>query len=62
MDQLIKLIRTDFMQSVKESVEQKYNEIKPSFTDSELSNLVYRGQLDPENKDFIGAHVITPNQ
>lgn len=56
MGQLIKSIRTDFMQSVKESVEQKYNEIKPSFTDSELSNLVYRGQIDPENKDFIGAH------
>lgn len=46
----------DFMQSVKENVDEKYSEIKPSFTDSELSILIYREQLNPNNKNLIAAH------
>lgn len=56
MSQLAKLIQMDFMQTVKEKVDEKYNEIKPSFTDLELSSLIYRGQLNPNNKDLIAAH------
>ncbi|CAM0556679.1 hypothetical protein EHLJMEHL_01767 [Vreelandella titanicae] len=57
MSQFEKLIQKNFMQAVKENVDEKYNEIKPLFTDSELSNLIYRKQLDPENKDLMGAHI-----
>lgn len=56
MSQIAKLIRMDSMQSVKESVDEKYNEIKPLFTDLELSNLIYREQLNPNSKDLIAAH------
>lgn len=56
MSQPAKLIQMDFMQSVKENVDEKYNEIKPSFTDLELSNLIYRNLLTRTNKDLIAAH------
>jgi len=56
MNQHAKLIQMNFMQTVKENVDKKYNEIKPSFTDLELSHLIYRGQLNPNNKDLIAAH------
>lgn len=57
MSQLAKLIQMDFMQSVKEKVDEKYDEIKPSFTDSELSALIYREQLYSNNKDLTAAHI-----
>jgi hypothetical protein len=57
MSQLAKLIQMDFMQTVKKSVDEKYNEVKPSFTDSELSSLIFREQLNPNNKDLMAAHI-----
>lgn len=56
MSEFAKFIQMDFMQTVKKNVDEKYNEIKPSFTDSELSNLIYREQLPPQNKNLIAAH------
>lgn len=45
------------MRAVKEKVDAKYDEVKPSLSDSELSKLLFRGQLDPNNDKLISAHI-----
>lgn len=57
MSDIAKLIQMNFMNSVKEKIDEKYEEINPLFTDSELSTLIYRGRLCSENKDLVAAHI-----
>lgn len=57
MSPIVQLIQMDFMRAVKEKVDAKHEEIKPSFTDVELSRLIYREQFDPNNKNFTAAHI-----
>lgn len=57
MNQIATLINMDFMQAVKEKVDEKYGEINPSFEDSQLSRLLFREQLDPKNIELTHAHI-----
>lgn len=57
MSGITKLIRMDFMQNVKYEVDRQHEKIKPSFTDLELSKLIYREQLNPNNEKLIAAHI-----
>lgn len=47
----------NFMQAVREKVNEKHDELKPSFADLVLSNLIYREQLDPKNQELVAAHI-----
>ena len=57
MNQISKLLLTNSMQAAKEKVDEKYNELKPSFTDSELAHLIYKNHIDPNNKELTSAHI-----
>jgi len=57
MSEIMEILQSDFMQSVKEKIDKKYEEINPSFSDSKLSNLIFRGEINHKNTDFIAAHI-----
>lgn len=51
------LLRLDFIYSAKMKIDAKYNCIKPSFDESDISRLIFRGEIDAKNKDVMAAHV-----
>lgn len=57
MNEISRLINMEFMRAVKEKVDAKYDEVKPSLSDTELSKLLFREQLDKNNGELIAAHI-----
>ncbi|MGE8361410.1 hypothetical protein [Pseudomonas sp.] len=57
MSDIVALLRMNFMLGVKEKVDAKYEEIKPSFTNAELSKLIYKRQLTSSDEELKAAHI-----